>query len=189
MTSSSAEMPFLEHLEELRIRLVRVLLAAVAGFGIGLWVVQRFQLVSLLAEPIAPFLQITGGKLTVTSPTEPVMIVLKLALLVGLVLSSPYIIYQIWGFLSPALYQQEKRVVVPALAAGSFLFLVGAGFGYVVLLPQALPILFSFQTQGLAILITYNEYFGFVMQLVLAMGLSFEIPLIIMLLTALGITS
>ncbi len=187
MTESGGEMPFLEHLEELRVRLVRVLLALVSGFGVGFWLVQHYQLVSLLAEPIRPWLRITGGKLTVTSPTEPVMIVLKLALIVGLILASPVIIYQVWGFLSPALYQREKRMLIPSLLVGTALFGVGAAFGFGYLVPQSLPILFSFQSEGLAVLITYSEYFSFVLQIVLAMGLAFEIPLVIMLLTGLGL--
>jgi Tat protein translocase TatC len=187
MTGPGAEMPFLEHLEELRVRLVRVLAAVVLGFGIGYWAVQHFQAVNLLKEPIAPFLTVTGGKLVVTSPTEAVMITLKLALLVGLVLVSPYLLFQLWGFLSPALYDKEKRLIVPALLAGTLMFIAGAAFGFLVLLPQSLPILFSFQSQGLENLITFSEYFSFVVQVCLAMGISFEIPLLIMLLTALGI--
>jgi len=180
-------MPFLEHLEELRARLVRVIAALIVGSAIGFWVVQHFQLVSLLAAPIAPYLAITGGKLTVTSPTEPVMIVFKLALITGLILSSPYITYQIWAFLAPALYEREKRAAMPALGAGVVLFLVGAVVGYTVLLPLTLPVLFSFQSEGLAILITYEKYFGFVLQIMLSMGLAFEIPLVMMMLTGLGV--
>jgi Tat protein translocase TatC len=182
-------MPFLEHLEELRVRLIRVLGAVIVGFGIGYWAVQRFHGVQLLKEPIAPFLQVTGGKLVVTSPTEPVMITLKLALVVGLVLVSPYVIYQTWAFLSPALYAREKRLVVPALVAGTLMFIAGSAFGFLVLLPKSLPILFSFQSEGLENLITFSEYFGFTLQLVLAMGLAFEIPLVIMLLTGLGVVT
>jgi Tat protein translocase TatC len=187
MTGPGAEMPFLEHLEELRIRLVRVLLAVIVGFLVGYWAVQHFQAVNLLKAPIAPFLTVTGGKLVVTSPTEAVMITLKLALLVGLVLVSPYLIFQLWSFLSPALYDKEKRLIVPAMLAGTLMFIAGAAFGFVVLLPQSLPILFSFQSEGLENLITFSEYFSFVVQVCLAMGISFEIPLVIMLLTALGI--
>jgi Tat protein translocase TatC len=187
MTGPGAEMPFLEHLEELRVRLLRVLAAVVAGFLVGYWAVQHFQAVNILKAPIAPFLRTTGGKLVVTAPTEPVMITLKLALVVGLVLVSPYLVYQVWAFLAPALYERERRIVVPALLAGTLMFIAGATFGFLVLLPQSLPILFSFQNQGLEILITFSEYFSFVVQLVLAMGLAFEIPLVIMLLTALGI--
>jgi Tat protein translocase TatC len=187
MTGPGAEMPFLEHLEELRVRLVRVLLALVAAFAAGLWIVQRFEFVNLLKAPIAPYLKMTGGKLVATSPTEPVMITLKLALVVGLVLASPVLIYQIWAFFSPALYAREKRVVVPALTFGLVLFCAGGAFAFVYLLPQALPILFSFQTGGLEILITFDNYFSFVVQLVLAMGICFEIPLVMIVLGALGV--
>lgn len=189
MTGPGGEMPFLEHLEELRARLVRVVTALILGCLIGYWVVQHFQLVDLLAAPIAPYLQVTGGKLTVTSPTEPVMIVFKLALVVGIVLTSPVIIFQIWAFMAPALYARERRVIIPTLVAGTGLFLGGAAFGYLILLPKSLPILFSFQTEGLAILISFREYYSFMLQIVLAMGLAFEIPLVIMLLTALGVVT
>lgn len=189
MTGPGAEMPFLEHLEELRVRLVRVLLALVAGFGAGLYIVQRFEVVNLLKAPIAPFLKVTGGKLVATSPTEPVMITLKLALVLGLILASPVLIYQIWGFFSPALYSKEKKVVVPALLFGLLLFCAGAAFAFIYLLPQSLPILLGFQTEGIEILITFDNYFSFVVQLVVAMGICFEIPLIMIMMGALGILS
>src|SRR5215210_4712744 len=101
MTGTPGEMPFLDHLEELRFRILRSLAAVVLGCMLGLWCVQHFQLVILLKKPIAPYL--TGGKLIVTSPTEPVMIVFKLGLLVGLVLASPIILWQTWAFLARAL--------------------------------------------------------------------------------------
>jgi Twin arginine targeting (Tat) protein translocase TatC len=189
MTGPGAEMPFLEHLEELRIRLIRALGAIVVGFGVGLWLVQRFQLVTLLKQPIAPYLASTGGKLAVLSPTDPVMIVLKLGFITGVVLVSPIIIYQIWAFLAPALYDRERRAIMPALGFGLVLFLTGSSLGYFYLLPQALRVLFSFQSEALALVITYNEYFSFVLQIVLAMGISFELPLVIILLAAVGVIS
>jgi len=189
MTGPGAEMPFLEHLEELRIRLIRALAAIVVGFGIGLWLVQRFQLVTLLKQPIAPYLASTGGKLAVLSPTDPVMIVLKLGFITGVVLVSPIIIYQIWAFLAPALYDRERKAIMPALGFGLVLFLTGSSLGYFYLLPQALRVLFSFQSEALALVITYNEYFSFVLQIVLAMGISFELPLVIILLAAVGVIS
>jgi Tat protein translocase TatC len=178
-------MPFLDHLEELRSRILRSLAAVVVGCGIGLWVVQRFQLVSLLKEPIAPYL--TDGKLVVTSPTEPVMIVLKLGLLVGLVLASPVILWQTWAFLAPALYQREKRALVPSLFVGLALFLTGVALAYEFVVPQALRVLFSFQTEAIAPFITYDAYFGFVLQVTLALGLSFELPLVMLILSWLGV--
>src|SRR5438552_7897449 len=187
MTGSPGEMPFLDHLEELRWRILRSLGAIVVGFGLGLWLVQQFQLVNLLKQPIAQYLTGAGGKLIVTSPTDPVMIVFKLGFLVGLVLASPVILWQLWAFLAPALYAREKRALVPALFVGLLLFLTGAGLAYVFVVPQALRVLFSFQTEAIQPFITYDAYFGFVLQVVLALGLSFELPLIIVILAWLGV--
>jgi Tat protein translocase TatC len=185
MSGTSGEMPFLDHLEELRFRILRSLGAVVLGSALGLWVVQHFQLVNILKQPIAPYL--TDGKLVVLSPTEPVMIVLKLGILVGLVLASPIILWQTWAFLAPALYAREKRALVPALFVGLVLFLTGVVIAYVFVVPQALQVLFSFQTEAIAPFITYDAYFGFVLQITLALGLSFELPLIIIILAWLGV--
>ncbi|MCU0620997.1 MAG: twin-arginine translocase subunit TatC, partial [Gemmatimonadales bacterium] len=187
MTDPGGEMPFLDHLEELRMRILRSLAAVVAGFGLGVWLVERLQLVSLLKAPIAPYLP--DGRLTFTSPTEPLMIVLKLGFIVGMVLASPVLIYQAWAFLSPALYEKERKMVVPALVAGLLLFLLGAAMGYLLVVPQALRVFFSFQAEALQPMITYDKWFGFVMQIVLALGISFELPLVIILLAALGVVT
>ena len=185
MTGPASEMPFLDHLEELRWRIIRSLAALVVGFAVGFWIVQQFQLVSLLKTPIAPYL--LDGKLIVTSPTEPVMIVFKLSFLVGLVLASPVILWQVWAFLAPALYSREKKALVPALFVGTLLFLVGAVLAFHFVVPQALRVLFSFQNEAISPFITYDNYFGFVLQVVLALGLSFELPLIIIILSWLGV--
>ncbi len=187
MTGPAGEMPFLDHLEELRSRILRSLGALVATFALGLWLVQHFSLVSLLKQPIAPYL--TDGKLVVLSPTEPVMIVLKLGFVVGLVLASPVLIWQVWAFVAPALYEREKRVVVPALFGGLGLFLAGAALAWVLVVPKALGVLFSFQTEAIAPFITYDAYFGFVIQLVLALGISFELPLVMLLLAWVGVAT
>src|SRR5262249_59661091 len=111
-------------------RILRSLAAIVLGFGLGLWLVQHFQLVNLLKHPIAPYLTGAGGKLIVTSPTDPVMIVFKLGFLVGVVLASPVILWQAWAFLAPALYAREERAVwgAPVVGLGVLLVLAGAGY-------------------------------------------------------------
>ncbi len=187
MAGLLGEMPFLDHLEELRRRIFRALGALVIGIGVGLWLVQALNLISFLKQPIEPYLP--DGKLTVLSPTEPIMILLKLALAVGLVLASPIIIHQIWAFLSPALYQREKKAIVPALFAGMLLFIGGAIGGYLVVVPPALKFLLNIEPEALQTLITFNFYFSFIIQISLAMGLAFELPLILMLLTWLGVVT
>ncbi len=185
MARNSGEMPFLDHLEELRKRILWSLLAIILGFALGLAIVSQFDLVGVLKGPIAEL--IPGGKLTVLSPTEPLMITLKLGLAVGLVLASPVILWQLWAFLSPALYEQEKKTLVPALFVGLLLFLGGAVLSFLFVVPQALRVLLSFQEGAFNTSITVGNYFAFVVQLVLALGLSFELPLLMIILAALGI--
>jgi sec-independent protein translocase protein TatC len=185
MTGTPGEMPFLDHLEELRSRILRALVAVILGSAAGLWAVQHFQLVNLLKQPIAPYL--ADGKLVVLSPTEPVMIVFKLGFLVGLVLASPVILWQLWAFLAPALYEREKKALVPSLFVGLLLFMTGVALAYFFVVPQALRVLFSFQTEAIAPFITYDKYFSFVTQVTLALGISFELPLVIIILSWLGV--
>lgn len=180
-------MGFLEHLEELRVRIFRAGAALMVGVVAGWFLVEKFHLVAVLKAPIAPYLP--DGKLVVLSPTEPLMIVLKLAIILGALLASPVIIWQVWGFLSPALYARERKIVVPALVAGVGLFLLGAGLAFVFVVPQALSVLFSFQTDALATMITFEKYFDFVVQLMVAMGVSFELPMVIIILASFGMVT
>jgi sec-independent protein translocase protein TatC len=181
------EMPFLDHLEELRWRILWSLTALIGGTLIGFLVVQHFDVLALLKRPIAPFLP--AGKLYITRPTDAFIITLKLAALVGIVLAAPIVAWQGWAFFSPALYQREKRFAIPALFAGLVLFIIGVVIAYEWVLPAALRILFSFQRADLESIITADEYFGFAAQLVLAFGVMFELPLVIVLLSAFGLVN
>ncbi len=187
MARATGEMPFLDHLEELRGRILRSLLAIIGCFALGLWLTDRFDLITIIKEPIAEFLP--GGRLTIQAPTEPFMITLKLGLIVGLVLSSPILLWQLWAFMSPALYEKEKKTLVPALFVGMLLFLTGGILAFEFVVPQALRVLLSFQRDSFNPMITYAAYFSFVMQLVLAFGLSFELPLLMIILATLGIVT
>ena len=115
------------------------------------------------------------------------MIVFKLGFVVGLVLASPIILWQLWAFLAPALYEREKKALVPSLFVGLVLFLTGATLAYLFVVPQALRVLFSFQSEAIAPFITYDAWFGFVLQVVLALGISFELPLVMVILSWLGV--
>src|SRR5881296_4759521 len=180
-------MPFLDHLEELRWRILYSLLAIVVGTLVGWFVVQRVDVIGLLKAPIAPLLP--GGRLMFTSPTEPFFITLKFAFALGLLVASPVVIYQAWAFLAPALYDRERRLIVPALSVGVVLFLLGAAIAYLWVLPRALAVLFSFQRNDLAPIITADNYFGFAAQIMIAFGLVTELPLVVVILAALGLVT
>jgi sec-independent protein translocase protein TatC len=184
MDKSAGEMPFLDHLEELRGRIIRSLIAVFVGVAAGLWVVTNYNAIGYLKAPIAPFLP--DGKLTILAPTEQVMVILKLGIVSGLVLASPVIIYQLWAFLSPALYEREKKAMIPALLLGLALFLFGGWLGWIYGVPLSLKFLLTV-TDDFVNQITFAEYFSFVIQVVLAVGISFELPLIMTLLAWLGV--
>lgn len=184
---AGGEMPFLEHLEELRWRLIwvgsSVLILAVGGF----FIVTELDVIGLLKRPIQPL--IPDGQLLFTSPTEPMTVTLKLSLVVGLVLGVPIIVYHTWAFLAPALLEKEKKVAVPAVIGGFTLFLLGVAMAYFLVLPLGLRFLLGFQTQALNPIITIGEYLKFATRMILAFGIIFELPLVSLLLALLGLIS
>ncbi len=181
------EMPFLDHLEELRWRLIWSLLALTVAFVVGFVIVDAFNVLGLLMRPIAPHLP--NGRLYFTSPIEPFMLTMKLAFFTGLVLASPVIVWQLWRFLSPALYARERRVVLPVAIAAALLFVAGVLLAYLLVLPTAIRVLLGFQSQSLQPIVTAKEYFGFAMQVVIAFGAIFEIPLVLLMLVYLHVIS
>jgi sec-independent protein translocase protein TatC len=184
--TSKGEMPFLDHLEELRWRILKSLAALVVGTVIGFALVQNFEVLELLKQPIAPFLP--ENKLHVTAPTDAFFITLQLAFVIGLVLSAPVIISQVWAFLSPALYEHERRYITPFMLAGLGLFITGVLMAYLWVLPVAMKFLLTrFQRDYLEYIITATAYFGFVTRLLLAFGIMFEVPVLMVLLSVMGL--
>ena len=181
------EMPFLDHLEELRWRALWSLLAIAAGAVVGFILVDRMHAMELLIRPIEPFLD--GGKLKYLSPTDPFFVTLKLSLIAGLVLASPIVIYQVWAFLAPALLPSEKRVIVPALYMGVVLFIGGVVMSYKIVLPMTLKFTMGFQTEFLEQSIVIGPYMAMVTRLLLAFGIVFELPVVILILSALGLVT
>ncbi len=184
-----AEMPFLDHLEELRWRLFKalgaLLVSVVSAFA--LLVSRRVDIVSLLARPVQPYLD--GRPLMVTGPSDLFTIVMQASVGLGLVVASPVIVWQVWGFLSPALYRHEKRVVIPVLIGAALLFLGGVALAYFFALPVTLGFLLSFQSEAVASMLTAERYFSFVFSMCLAFGAVFELPIVILLLTGLGLVN
>ncbi len=185
MDNAPGEMPFLDHLEELRSRLIYALIAIVVCVGIGIWAVLNLDLLVLLKEPIAPYLP--DGRLTILGVTDQFMIVLKLGFIIGMVLASPVLMYQLWAFLSPALYERERKLMLPALIVGLLLFSVGVWAAWTWVLPFTIDVALTFQGDAFNPMITYEKYFGFVVQVLLAMGLMFELPLVMILLAMIGV--
>jgi sec-independent protein translocase protein TatC len=181
------EMPFLDHLEELRWRLLWSLLALIVGALVGFILVDRMDAMQLLIRPIEPFLN--GGKLKYLSPTDPFFVTIKLSIIAGLVMASPIIIYQIWAFLAPALLPSEKRVIVPALYMGVVLFVIGVVMSYELVLPMTLKFTMGFQTEFLDQSIVIGPYMAMVTRLLLAFGVVFELPVVILILSALGLVT
>jgi sec-independent protein translocase protein TatC len=183
----AAEMPFLDHLEELRWRIIKALSALIVGVGAAFAVITRFDVIGLLERPIAPYLH--GAKLVYTHPGDPFQITLTAAIALGIVIALPVIVYQIWAFLAPALYENEKRLVVPVIFGAIALFVSGVALSFFVVLPLAVSWLMSFQTASLTPMITASEYFDFAVSMSLAFGLCFELPIVILALAALGIVT
>jgi Tat protein translocase TatC len=181
------EMPFLDHLEELRWRILWSLVAIVVGTVVGWFLLDKIDIIDVLKRPIAPYLP--GGRLIFTSPAEPFMLTLKVAFALGCLVASPVVIYQIWAFLAPALYEREKRLIIPALAVGVVLFLAGGMACYEWLLPAALKVLLGFQRADLSAMITIDRYFGMAVPFVVGCGLVAELPLVVTILASLGIVT
>jgi sec-independent protein translocase protein TatC len=183
----SGEMPFLDHLEELRWRILWCLVALGVATIIGFVVVVHFEVFEILVRPIRPYL--VGERLVYFNPATPFFFTLKLSLLVGIILGFPIVVYQVWAFFSPALKKEEKKVVVPSLYFGLVLFCAGVAMAYFWVLPLALRFLAGFQQAFLEPAIEVGEYLGFVVRLLLAFGLVFELPVVVMILSALGLVT
>lgn len=181
------EMPFLDHLEEMRWRIFKAGGALVAAAIVGFLGVHYLDVTSLLIRPIEGFLP--GGRLHAFSPITPFFLELKLALLAGIIIAFPIILYQVWAFLSPALQKHEKRIIVPALYMGLVLFSLGVALAYFIALPVSLEFLFGFQPELLTLTIGADEYLAFVVRLLMAFGVIFELPVVIMILSALGLVT
>jgi sec-independent protein translocase protein TatC len=185
--SQSGEMPFLDHLEELRWRIIYSLVALLVCVGAGFWIAVQFDAVGILAAPIIPL--IPEHKLVYTHPSEGFSVILDSAMTIGLVFAAPVILYQVWSFLAPALHKHEKRVAIAVLYAGVVLFVSGAALAYFVVVPLALPWLFGFASPSMVPLITAEDYFSFIFAMVLTFGVSFELPIVILALATLGIVT
>jgi sec-independent protein translocase protein TatC len=182
-----AEMPFLDHLEELRWRILWSMLALLVGCIVGYFIVTRLHVLEWLMKPVVPYLE--DGKLAVLGPLDAFMLTLKLTITVGFILAFPVISAQIWAFVSPALHKREKRAIVPALYGGMLLFAAGVALAYYVVLPMTLKFGQSFQTASLKTLFVAGPYLALVTKILIAFGAVFELPVVVLVLAAFGLVS
>jgi sec-independent protein translocase protein TatC len=191
MTSPpQGEMPFLDHLEELRWRILKIVIALVIGVGISFTILfsGSFDIITVLARPIAPY--IPGGTLMVTGPSDSFNIIMQASIGLGIVMASPVIAWQIWGFLSPAMYKHEKKTVIPVLIGAAILFLAGMALAFYLVVPTSLRFLLTaFKSKSVINMMTVDSYFSFLFSMCLTFGIVFELPIVILLLTAIGIVN
>ena len=177
------EMPFLDHLEELRWRILKSL-GSVFFF---MFIAFPFSghLLNLLTLPNNHLKE--PAKLIFLKPTGMLMVRMEIAIAVGILLSLPLIVYQFWMFVSPGLFHKERRFILPTIFVTTLCFLVGAVFAYMILIPMVLPFLFNMGTESIDANINITEYMRFVLQLILVAGLIFELPILSFFLTRIGL--
>jgi sec-independent protein translocase protein TatC len=176
-------MSFMEHLGELRTRIMRSLIGLLVGLAITLPFSEK--IVDFLARPIKKM----GYTLVFTSPTEAFWVQMKVALMAGLFLAAPAILWQVWRFVEPGLHQHEKKYAVPFILIGSVLFIGGGAFSLFVVTPYALNFLLSYARPGLTPMITLQNHVDFLLKFTLAFGIVFELPLGITLLARMGVVN
>jgi sec-independent protein translocase protein TatC len=186
---TGGQMTFFEHLIELRKRIINSLIAIALGAMAGWFVAQKFVLV--IAKPIQAVLSAHGynAQLYYTGPTDYLGLLIKLSIYIGLVLASPVVLYQVWMFVAPALYKHERSAVTGFVFSTVLLFVGGIAFGYFLALPHILGFLVGFQGPVVAPLIRINDYFDLVLLVLVALGLVFELPVLIFLLCYFGIVT
>jgi sec-independent protein translocase protein TatC len=179
------KMTFLEHLEELRQRLVRSCVYLALGFG-ACWGF-REQIFHFMVEPMrrAGF----SDKFIFTGPAEALMLYMKMAFFVGIFIASPLILWEIWGFIAPGLYKHEKKWAVPFIGMGTIFFAGGALFGHYVMFPMTFQFLYTFGGADMQFMPRIGEYWEFYSWFLLGLGLVFQIPVVIFVLARLGLVT
>ncbi len=180
------KLPLTSHLEELRKRLIRILIAV----GIGFFACYYFKeyLFKIITQPLVQVLP-KNSHMIFTGLPEAFFIYMKIAFFASLFLTSPYIFYQIWRFIAPGLYPAEKRHVIPFVISSTSLFVAGVLFGYFLALPPAFEFFVAFSSDFLKPMISFREYLSFSLKMLLAFGVSFEMPVFIFFMARLGIVN
>jgi len=180
-------MPLTEHLRELRHRILLSLAAFLVGSAVSFYFASY--VFEVLKKPVAE--SYPEVELITLSPTEPLFILIKISLAVGFILAFPVMLYQAWKFVEPALYTHEKKAFIPILLSSIFLFLLGAAFAYFVVLPIALKFLLGLGFSQLMATpyLSVDTYVSFVLKMIIAFGIAFQMPVVLYVLQKAGIVS
>jgi sec-independent protein translocase protein TatC len=181
--SVNDRMPFMEHLGELRVRIMRAMYGLLAGTVIALPFSER--IVDWLARPITRL----GYELVFTAPAEAFWVQMKVGLIAGVFVAAPVILWQVWAFIAPGLHGHEKKYAVPFVLIGSVMFLAGGAFSLFVVTPYALTFLLGYARPGLKPMITIQNHIDFLLKFTLAFGAVFELPLALTLLARMGVVN
>ena len=187
---TGGRMSFFEHLVELRKRIIHSLAAVLIGMCVGLAVAKPF--INFIIVPMQSALRSAGleDRLYYTSPQGYISLIINLGVYLGIAIAMPVVLYEIWQFVAPGLYKRERRAVVGFIVSSMVLFLCGIAFGYFIMLPQVLKFLISFATTGpIKPLISINEYFDLILVVLLGLGVIFELPVLIFILSMFGIVT
>lgn len=188
MSDEENKMPLFEHLEELRSRLLVCFLAVGVGFVASYFVKDR--IFEILMKPWVNAMPADQpAKLIYTAPHEAFFVYMKVSLISGTLLAAPVILWQVWRFVAPGLYQNEKRYLLPVLFCSCLCFASGVLFGYFIVLPVAFKFFASFQTEYITPMLRTTEYLAFANKMLLCFGVAFQLPVFAFFLAKLGILS
>ncbi len=184
----SDEQSIISHLLELRDRLLRSVLAMVAIFLILFFYPGANTLYSLLAQPLLASLP-AGGQMIATDVTTPFFVPMKVAGMAAFLIALPYILYQVWSFVAPGMYAHEKRFVLPVVVSSTLLFFLGMAFAYFAVFPVVFGFITQVTPEGVAVMTDISKYLDFVLTLFMAFGLTFEVPVVVVLMVKMGLVT
>lgn len=177
---------FISHLVELRDRVIRALVAVLVVFlALANWARDIY---TLLAAPMLAALP-QGGSMIATDVVGAFFVPIKVTMMVAFLISLPYVLYQAWSFVAPGLYKHEKKLALPLLAASVLLFFVGMSFAYFIVFPAVFGFINAFAPEGVAVMTDIEKYLSFVLTTFLAFGLTFEVPVVVIVLVRVGLVT
>ena len=185
---SGTEQPFVQHLMELRDRMVKAAIAIGIAAALLFFFPGPGALYDLLAAPLVAHLP-KGATLIATSVISPFMVPLKILLMAAFLLALPVVLWQVWGFIAPGLYVHEKKLVLPLVVSSTLLFLVGVAFCYFFVFGQVFSFIQSFAPKSITAAPDIEAYLGFVLSMFIAFGMAFEVPIVVVVLARMGLVS